>query len=302
MRLGYKSFLNGELGKPVKKKIKEDYKKYINLLNESIHSTIDMDSLSEYEKRKIIFRTVCTLHNFDYEGFYDKVLNKFYNNKISEINKNKESVHINNLLSDFFAKDRERAEQLLVSFLKETGSYSDALFKTLIKKIDDGDFDASLCPYYEAAKVVSEHVLSNFEADCIYKKLLELNDIYAVRVICNNQLPIDHGVVLVYDSESGNFSFDDVSSCIIGFGSKDDCFDYDYEGAKKLGQGLRKPDLSFDETNFFGVGIASYHNGILDSDESKKEWYRSFGIEDGINIVFSLPENIRSVKNGYVTK
>ena len=79
-----------------------------------------------------------------------------------------------------------------------------------------------------------------------YKLLLERVDIKSYCVICDDGTSVGHQLNLVYDKDSGCYSFDDITSVIVGRGTKDDFFDYDLFFANSVNQGKRpisEPDI-----------------------------------------------------------
>ena len=287
-----------ELNQNDKERVLQDYSRYIDIINNSINGVVDMNNKSDYEKRKIIFDTICEIHKFDYDNMYDKILYKFYQDNVSMFSRKSDSKDINNNFKDFFNNNSDVFKEKLISFLKGYGCYSKEILDILINRVNSDDFSIKFDVFDEAINLMTKQLISNGEADCIYKALLDKNGIYSLRVICDNGLPIEHGINIVYDSETGNYSFDDISSFLCRVGSKDDCFDYDLESCKKIGQGNRPPEMFASDCgeDGFGVMLNSYHNGLLVKDATKDEWYKSFGIEDGHNLFYQLPKNIKSVK------
>ena len=70
-----------------------------------------------------------------------------------------------------------------------------------------------------------------------YKFLLERVGIKSYCVICDDGTNVRHQLNLVYDMENDTYSFDDVTSVIVGKGTKEDFFDYDLSFANYIGQG-----------------------------------------------------------------
>lgn len=307
-----------------KKVIKKGYENYIKNINRIIFSNINMDTLSDYEKRKMIFDFLCNNHKFSYEDYYDKILNSFcYGNVKTFLDLDEKNSYLharafaakvenedmeldfNTNLSSYYSDNPEKTEEMLKKYLEDNDCYSDKLYNSVLDRLKSGKFNITYNVFDETAKLILEQLASNGEIDCVYKSLLELNDIYALRVICSsNNSPIDHGICLVYDSETEKFSFDDITSYLYGVAPIEDCFDYDLEDAKKLGQGNRTPRAFCSMTNddTFGLAISSFSNGILPVDREKLPWYESFGVEKENEYAYQLPENIKSKKKGAVTK
>lgn len=301
--------------------ITECYAKYIDSLNQEIVSTDGFDELSEYEKRRLIFDTICKKHKFDFNDFYNKVLSDFYNynrgvfidekennpylHSFLKRNNNEETIDRNANLYSYYSVNKDKIKCLLIDYLEENDCYSGQILNALLSKLNSGEYDLTYNVFAETARLISEQLICNGGTDCLYKSLLEKNGIYSVRVVCNNKMPLDHCVNLVYNSETKSFSFDDISSYLYGLASKDECFDYDLEDAKKLNQGLQLPKTLSSECgdDGFGFVLNSNSNGIIMPDDSKFEWYRSFGIEDENNRPsYHLPKNIMSYKKSQNTK
>lgn len=71
----------------------------------------------------------------------------------------------------------------------------------------------------------------------VYKLLLEKIGIYAICICCNDSTTVPHQLNLVYNKAENTFSFDDITSVIVGRGTNEDFFNYDIDDANKLGQG-----------------------------------------------------------------
>ena len=71
----------------------------------------------------------------------------------------------------------------------------------------------------------------------VYKLLLEKIGIYSMCICCNDSTTVPHQLNLVYNKEENAFSFDDITSVIVGRGTNEDFFNYDIDDANKLGQG-----------------------------------------------------------------
>lgn len=304
--------------------INKGYENYIKTINKVIFSNINMDTLSDYEKRKMIFKFLCENHKFCYDDYYDKILNNFYySNAKSFLDLDEKNSYLharafaakvenedmeldfNTNLSSYYSDNPEKTEEMLKKYLEDNDSYSDKLYNAVLNRLKSGKFNMTYNVYDETSKLILDQVTGNGEIDCVYKSLLEMNDIYALRVICSsNNSPIDQDVCLVYDSETEKFSFDDITSYLYGVGSLEDCFDYDLEDAKKLGQGNRAPLAFCSMTNedSFGVALSSFSNGILPIDREKLPWYESFGVEKEGESIYQLPENIMSKKKEAITK
>lgn len=71
----------------------------------------------------------------------------------------------------------------------------------------------------------------------VYKLLLEKIGVYSMCICCNDSTTVPHQLNLVYNKEENAFSFDDITSVIVGRGTNEDFFNYDIEDANRLGQG-----------------------------------------------------------------
>ena len=119
-----------------------------------------------------------------------------------------------------------------------------------------------------------------------YKLLLEEVGIKSYCVICDDGTPVNHQLTLVYDIENDSYSFDDVTSVIVGRGEKKDFFDYDIVQAKSKGQGNKE----IMDSEQFVVLPEDYINYLLSREKSP------------IQTIEKLPLNISSVKDVLQTK
>lgn len=122
----------------------------------------------------------------------------------------------------------------------------------------------------------------------VYRLLLEENGIYSLCVICDNNMEVPHQLNLVYDKEHNTYSFDDITSVIVGIDKIDKLFDYDKEYAQTIGQGTKKL-VENEEWTF----LPAYYLDFLVGRESN--FYKQFGIDD--DKTFVLPKNIKQIKN-----
>ena len=167
----------------------------------TIFNNVDINELSNYQKRQIIFSHLCKTLSYDFE-----LLSKIYDNQVNKT-KNK----------------RNPKEELQSVVFNNVG----------------------IC------NAISQY----------YKLLLEQVGVKAYCVICDDGTPVNHQLTLVYDVESGFYSFDDVTSVIVKRGEREDFFDYDIEHANAKGQGNKKimQDESFvllpeEYINNFAIG------------------------------------------------
>lgn len=70
-----------------------------------------------------------------------------------------------------------------------------------------------------------------------YKLLLEIVDVKSYCVICDDGTEVNHQLNLVYDIDNNSYSFDDITSVIVGRGTKEEYFDYDLQYANSVNQG-----------------------------------------------------------------
>ena len=119
-----------------------------------------------------------------------------------------------------------------------------------------------------------------------YKLLLEIVGIKAYCVICDDGTEVKHQLNLVYDEASDLYSFDDVTSVIVGRGTTTDFFDYDLVFANSINQGNR--DLMNNQKFFI---VPEEHINYLVN--------REISLTENLD---KLPDNIMSVKNKSKTK
>ena len=73
-----------------------------------------------------------------------------------------------------------------------------------------------------------------------YKLLLEQVGIKSYCIICDDGTAVNHQFTMVYDEGHNAYSFDDITSVIVGKGNKREFFDYDCDYARSKGQGHKK--------------------------------------------------------------
>ena len=115
----------------------------------------------------------------------------------------------------------------------------------------------------------------------MYKLILENVGIEAYCVICDDGTPINHQMSMVYDRNKDVYSFDDITSVIVGRGSKEEFFDYGIDFAKLKGQGNKKV-LNDDE---FVILPGDYVDFLVG---------RKSGFSKSLE---KIPSNFASVKN-----
>ena len=112
-----------------------------------------------------------------------------------------------------------------------------------------------------------------------YKLLLERIGIKSHCVIVDDGTEVNHQLVIVYDDNTGTYSFDDVTSVVVGRGTQEEYFDYDVEQANRFGQG-NKP--VYEEQKFF-ILPEEYINFVAGRTQSPTQTLEQ------------LPENVKPV-------
>lgn len=143
-----------------------------------IFEDCEIDKLTDYEKRKMIFDYLCRTVSYDYD---------------------------------------------LLESIIESGLSINKLSRN---------------PYYELASVIDNNVGICNAISQYYKLLLECVGISSYCVITNDGTEVLHQLNLVVDPVNYSYSFDDVTSVIVGRGTDLEFFDYDLEMANKMNQGL----------------------------------------------------------------
>jgi hypothetical protein len=114
-----------------------------------------------------------------------------------------------------------------------------------------------------------------------YKLLLEILDVKSYCVICDDGTEVNHQLNMVYDSDNNSYSFDDITSVIVGKGTIEDYFDYDLQFAKSVNQGNKN---ILDDQSFI----------ILPEDYINYLVNREISMSDTLE---RLPDNIVSIKH-----
>lgn len=114
-----------------------------------------------------------------------------------------------------------------------------------------------------------------------YKMLLEQLGIKAYCVVCDDGTEVNHQLNLVYDDNNDCYSFDDVTSVIVGRGTTSEYFDYDLQFANSVNQGNR---AVFNNLNYVILPEA-WINYVVGRNNS---------LADSLDF---LPDNIVSIKN-----
>lgn len=95
-------------------------------------------------------------------------------------------------------------------------------------------------PYLELSSVIDHNKGICNAISQYYKLLLEQVGISCYCVICTAGTDVPHQLCLIYNEETGNYSFDDVTSVIVNRGTVGQFFDYDMETAREYNQGLEQ--------------------------------------------------------------
>ena len=113
-----------------------------------------------------------------------------------------------------------------------------------------------------------------------YKLLLERIGIKSHCVICDDGTDINHQILLVHNSDTDTYSFDDVTAVIVGRGTNEEYFDYDVDGARRHNQGNKKV---YEDRHFF-ILTEEYINYVVKRPQGPTPTLEY------------LPENIKSIK------
>lgn len=192
----------------------------------TIFNGYDMDALSSYEKRKIIFEYLTNNLEYDYDLL----------GKIRDFHVNKNKVTRNSILELYSVMNNKKG----------------------------------IC------NAISQY----------YKLLLEKVGIKSHCVICDDSTEVKHQLNLVYDEQTGMYSFDDVTSVIVGRGTTDEYFDYDLGFANSVGQGNKE----LMSGRKFLILTEEYINYLVNKSSSITK------------TLDSLPSNLASVKSKQTRK
>ena len=139
--------------------------------------------------------------------------------------------------------------EIIFNYLTESIEYDyDFLERIREREINKENVNLSRNPAQELLDVIyyKKGVCNGISQ--YYKLLLEQVGIKSFCVICDDGTEVNHQLNLVYEEKTDSYSFDDVTSVIVGRGTKSDFFDYDVAHANKLNQGNK--DI-FHGENFF---------------------------------------------------
>lgn len=159
----------------------------------------------------------------------------------------------------------------------------------LLDKIKDVEINKQKLPRNPHQELMS--VMDNNNGICnaisqYYKLLLEKVGIKSHCVVCDDLTEVNHQMLIVYNEETSTYSFDDVTSVIVGRGTKEEYFDYDLDKARFYGQGQRI--LITDQ--YFTILPEEYIDYVTNRPQGK---YQTLD---------KLPANISSVKKQVSTK
>lgn len=249
--------------------------KQIEEADKEIFKGIDKSTLSDYEKRKMIFSYMC--NNLEYD-----------NTRLLDIILCSAGIYVGLKLKKI---SKYQAKEMVLNEMMKSGSYDKEIFDTIAYRIDNDLLEPN-----DGTKDL-ENVMKTKKCLChsasqFYKLLLEYNGIYAVSVYCDNGMPVPHQISLVYDKEHDSYSFDDISTFTAAkkYGEKDmyKYFDYDYEDAKKICQGTKQFDK---DGTYWELSSSIFTNINAGKDD---DWYLQFGLEANNNL--NLPKNLQSLK------
>ncbi len=148
-------------------------------------------------------------------------------------------------IKDIFAEvevdsmSQYQKRQAIFSYLCDSVQYDFSLLDKIAEneRITEGRLRNRRSPVEELHKAVFDNVGICSSISQYYKLLLEQVGISSYCVVCDNGMPVKHQIAMVYDESSNSYSFDDITSVIVGLGNKSDFFDYDISKANRNGQG-----------------------------------------------------------------
>ena len=106
-----------------------------------------------------------------------------------------------------------------------------------IRDFKEGKKQISRNSFLELSNVINKKIGICNAISQYYKLLLEEVGITSYCVICDDSTQVRHQLNLVYDDYQKTYSFDDVTSVIVGRGTNEEYFDYDLEAANFFNQG-----------------------------------------------------------------
>ncbi len=190
-------------------------------------------------------------------------------------------------IKDIFAEvevdsmSQYQKRQAIFSYLCDSVQYDFSLLDKIAEneRITEGRLRNRRSPVEELHKTVFDNVGICSSISQYYKLLLEQVGISSYCVVCDNGMPVKHQIAMVYDESSNSYSFDDITSVIVGLGNKSDFFDYDISKANRNGQG-KAPVI--DNQNFV-ILAEEYIDYLVDRRQSFSK------------PLTRMPDNIRSV-------
>lgn len=169
---------------------------------------------------------------------------------------------------DNFLCDYEK-RKLIFDYLCKTLSYDWDAYKKILNKERSGNVKE----LYDT--ILFHKGVCNSIAE-YYKLLLQEVGIYSLVVVCTCRNGVKHALNLVYNAENNTFSLDDITSAIIYKKNNNLFFDYDFEDAKKFGQGL---EPVFKNKGLYWAIIPSYYiDGLKDKYDAK--FFQKFNLEN----------------------
>lgn len=126
--------------------------------------------------------------------------------------------------------------KIIFDYLCDNVSYDYELLKD-IRDFNESKKRVSRNPFLELSNVIDKKIGVCNAISQYYKLLLQEVGITSYCVICDDGTPVKHQLNLVYDDCHGMYSFDDITSVIVGRGTKEEYFDYDLESANFYNQG-----------------------------------------------------------------
>lgn len=170
--------------------------------------------------------------------------------------------------------------KMIFSYLIITLHYDYYLLEQ-IKNFEINKFKLVRDPIKELASVINDNIGICNAISQYYKLLLEVVGIKAYCVICDDNTEVNHQLNLVYDSDNDSYSFDDVTSVVVGRGTIESYYDYDLQFANSVNQG----NINIMDDQCFVVLPEDYINYLVN---------RKISLSETLD---RLPENIVSLKN-----
>jgi len=144
-----------------------------------------------------------------------------------------QEIFCNYKTGDLSEKEKRK---IVFEYLCKNISYDYELLDD-IKSFHENQKVISRNPYFELANVINNSVGICNAISQYYKLLLEELGIVAYCVICDDGTSVKHQLNLVFDSTKKTYSFDDITSVIVGRGTMEEFFDYGLNFANSVNQG-----------------------------------------------------------------